>query len=364
MPLYDYIYGTADPASDELFCKARAGLAVPVTAPKAVFLGHGTEILSVWHIPFVFRAFTSRPFHAPVFMYVLWPITLPVVLALMAFGSVFVADKHLLGDMHIETWCMPALGFEYFLKFRWPKLNAKIRRAIKEADAAGVGVVGLGALNKNEALNGGGKLFVDSMPELRVRVVHGNTLTAAAILRKVPTEAKAVFLTGATSKLGRALALYLSARGVRVLMLTQSDSRFESIASEAETPEQRALLQRATSIKEGRGIDQWLVGKHLSADEQALAPPGTTFHVFVVPPIKAARKDCAYTPLPAFELPKEARGFRSCEMTMGRRNVHACHAGALLHALEGWTHHEVGAIDHKSIDAVWEASKLHGFRLV
>ena len=35
-----------------------------------------------------------------------------------------------------------------------------------------------------QALNGGGKLFVDSMPGLRVRVVHGNTLTAAAILRK------------------------------------------------------------------------------------------------------------------------------------------------------------------------------------
>ena len=48
-----------------------------------------------------------------------------------------------------------------------------------------------------------------------------------------------------------------------------------------------------------------------------------------------------YTSLPAFTLPKAAQGFKSCEMTMGRRNVHACHAGALVHSLEGWKHHEV-----------------------
>ena len=48
-----------------------------------------------------------------------------------------------------------------------------------------------------------------------------------------------------------------------------------------------------------------------------------------------------YTSLPAFTVPKAAQGFKSCEMTMGRRNVHACHAGALVHSLEGWKHHEV-----------------------
>ena len=61
-----------------------------------------------------------------------------------------------------------------------------------------------------------------------------------------------------------------------------------------------------------------MVGKHLSAKEQRHAPPGTTFHQFVVPPIAAARSDCAYTELPAFRLPKAARGLRSCEMTMPR----------------------------------------------
>lgn len=54
--------------------------------------------------------------------------------------------------------------------------------------------------------------------ELRVRVVHGNTLTAAVILNDVPKDVKEVFLTGATSKLGRAIALYLCQKKVRVLV--------------------------------------------------------------------------------------------------------------------------------------------------
>jgi len=73
-------------------------------------------------------------------------------------------------------------------------------------------------LLQNEGLNGGGTLFVAKHPGLRVRVVHGNTLTAAVILREIPEGTAEVFLTGATSKLGRAIALYLCRRKVRVMV--------------------------------------------------------------------------------------------------------------------------------------------------
>jgi hypothetical protein len=71
---------------------------------------------------------------------------------------------------------------------------------------------------QNEALNGGGLLFVKKHPNLRVRVVHGNTLTAAVIIKTLPADVKEVFMNGATSKLGRAIALYLCSRGIRVLV--------------------------------------------------------------------------------------------------------------------------------------------------
>lgn len=49
---------------------------------------------------------------------------------------------------------------------------------------------------------------------------------------------------------------------------------------------------------------------------------------------------------------------------MERGVVHACHAGGVLHLLQGWTHHEVGAIDVDRIDLVWEAALRHGLRPV
>lgn len=72
---------------------------------------------------------------------------------------------------------------------------------------------------QNESLNGGGTLFVDKHRNLKVKVVHGNTCTAAVILNELPKDIKEVFLTGATSKLGRAIALYLCQKRVRVLVI-------------------------------------------------------------------------------------------------------------------------------------------------
>lgn len=52
------------------------------------------------------------------------------------------------------------------------------------------------------------------------------------------------------------------------------------------------------------------------------------------------------------------------QYTMERGVVHACHAGGVVHMLEGWEHHEVGAIDVERIDLVWEAAMRHGLSSV
>lgn len=363
MPLYDYVYGTADKTSDELYEKAITGAAVPVKAPDVVFMAHGTELLSVFHLPFMLRSFSSRPFVSAWWLKPFWPLCVPFVLLLRIFGSSFVADRHRLRHLNCETWVTPAWGFQFFIKSEFNHINKKIEQAILSADKSGVKVLGLGALNKNEALNGGGALFVNKHGKhLKTRVVHGNTLTAAAILQKIPSDCKEIFLTGSTSKLGRAIALYMAERGVRVLMYTTSDERFEKIRNEAAKKDQHLLVQ-SKSLSDGAACKDWVIGKHCSERDQQSAPRGAVFHQFVVPPIPESRKDCVYTDLPAFKLPKDAKDFRSCEMTMERGQVHACHAGALVHSLEGWDHHEVGAIDHTRIDETWEAAIKHGFSL-
>jgi hypothetical protein len=42
-------------------------------------------------------------------------------------GRVFVADKHKLGDLEIQTWVTPAFAIEFFFKSQWERINRYIQ---------------------------------------------------------------------------------------------------------------------------------------------------------------------------------------------------------------------------------------------
>ncbi|KAG7023416.1 Protein ECERIFERUM 3 [Cucurbita argyrosperma subsp. argyrosperma] len=363
MPLFDAIGNTVHKNSWELHKEMSSTAGKNGKVPDFVFLAHVVDITSSMHAPFVSRFFASRPFVTKLSLFPLWPIAFIVMLVMWGRSKPFLYSFYNLRDWLHQTWAVPRFGFQYFLPFAREGINNHIEEAILRADKLGVKVISLAALNKNEALNGGGTLFVEKHPNLRVRVVHGNTLTAAVILNEIPKDVKEVFLTGATSKLGRAIALYLCRRKVRVLMLTLATERFEKIQKEAPTECQSYLVQ-VTKYQAARNCKTWIVGKWITPREQSWAPSGTHFHQFVVPPILAFRRDCTYGDLAAMRLPDDVQGLGYCEYTMSRGVVHACHAGGVVHHLEGWTHHEVGALDVDRIDLVWEAALKHGLKPV
>ncbi|KAK3435527.1 very-long-chain aldehyde decarbonylase CER3 [Eucalyptus grandis] len=363
MPLFDAVGKTLNSKSWQLQKEINAECGKRRVIPDFVFLAHVVDLTSSMHAPFVYRSLASLPYTTPFFMLPFLPIAFMVMLAMWAWAKTFVVSFYnLRGRLH-HTWAVPRFGFQYFLPFAAAGINKQIEEAILDADKLGVKVISLAALNKNEALNGGGTLFVNKHPNLKVRVVHGNTLTAAVILNDLPKDVKEVFLTGATSKLGRAIALYLCRRRVRVLMLTLSTERFEKIKKEAPADCQNYLVQ-VTKYQAARTCKTWIVGKWITPREQSWAPPGARFHQFVVPPILPFRRDCTYGDLAAMRLPDDVQGLGSCEYTMDRGVVHACHAGGVVHSLEGWTHHEVGAIDVDRIDLVWNAALKHGLKPV
>ncbi|KAI3694733.1 hypothetical protein L1987_77703 [Smallanthus sonchifolius] len=362
MPLYDAIWNTLNTNSWVLHKKISLDTGKS-REPDFVFLAHVVDITSSLHSPFVTRSFSSMPYNARLFLLPQWPFAFLVMLVMWARSKTFLFSFYnLRGRLH-QTWVVPRFGFQYFLPFASKGINKHIEEAILRADKLGVKVISLAALNKNEALNGGGTLFVKKHPNLKVRVVHGNTLTAAVILNEINVSVKEVFLTGATSKLGRAIALYLCQRGVRVLMLTLSTERFKNIQGEAPADCQKNLVQ-VTKYQAAKNCKTWVVGKWITPGQQRWAPPRTHFHQFVVPPILAFRRDCTYGDLAAMKLPDDVEGLGSCEYTMGRGIVHACHAGGVVHSLEGWSHHEVGALDVDRIDVVWKAALKHGFQPV
>lgn len=363
MPLFDALGNTMNCKSWELHKKITSDTGKYGRVPDFVFLAHVVDVISALHVPFVFRSFGSLPFATRIFLLPLWPQAFVIMLVMWAWSKTFlVTFYNLRGRLH-QTWAVPRFGFQYFLPFATEGINNQIEQAILRADRLGVKVISLAALNKNEALNGGGTLFVDKHPNLKVRVVHGNTLTAAVILHEIPQGVKEVFLTGATSKLGRAIALYLCQRKVRVLMLTLSTERFQKIQREAPVEFQNYLVQ-VTKYQAAQNCKTWIVGKWITPRQQNWAPSGAHFHQFVVPPILPFRRDCTYGDLAALKLPEDVQGLGSCEYTMERGVVHACHAGGVVHVLEGWTHHEVGALDVDRIDVVWKAALKHGLKPV
>ncbi|XP_021731385.1 protein ECERIFERUM 3-like [Chenopodium quinoa] len=363
MPIYDLLGNTLNGKSWEMQKQISLNSEKNVKVPDFVFLAHVVDISSALHVPWLFRAYAALPFSVRWFLLPCWPIVFLVMFMMWAWAKPFtVSFYNLRGKLH-HTWVVPRFGFQYFLPFATKGINKQIEHAILKADKMGVKVLSLAALNKNEALNGGGTLFVNKHPNLKVRVVHGNTLTAAVILHELPNNVEEVFLTGATSKLGRAIALYLSRKQVRVLMLTLSTERFQKIQKEAPVECQKYLVQ-VTKYQAAKNCKTWIVGKWITPSEQNWAPTGAHFHQFVVPPILHFRRDCTYGDLAAMKLPEDAQGLGSCEYTMERGVVHACHAGGVVHSLEGWTHHEVGAIDVDRIDVVWKSAMKYGLKPV
>jgi hypothetical protein len=311
MPLFDYLGGTVDPKTELVYRELRRGRVEKV--PDFVFLAHCIDVLQSLHVSFCVRTLAAKPYVCHWFIWWLWGPTLMVLPSFWMWGKSFVSDTYRLKKLRCMTWVVPRHGFHFFLPFGLESINNHIENAILAADAAGVKVLSLAALNKNEALNGGGLLFVMKHPNLRMRVVHGNTLTAAVIIKTLPAGVTEVFMNGATSKLGRAIALYLCSRGIRVLMLTTSKERFDAIQREAPS-EYRSNLVQVTKYQAGKNCKTWIVGKWTWAKDQQFAPPGTFFHQFVVPVIPEVRKDCNYGQLAGMVLPKDVIGLRTCEV--------------------------------------------------
>ena len=286
MPIYDYMFGTLHKDSWKLYDDAIHGRACPSATepPDVVFVGHGTTLTSAFHAPFISRSISSRPFVELWWMKLCWPLCAIFAFMLKVCNvKPYVNDRHRITAMStsnttttatsknkqtefiMETWVTPAFAIQFFFKSQWDWINLKIEESIKAADESGVKVIGLGALNKNEALNGGGKLFVDKFDaseekKLNVRVVHGNTLTAAAVIQKIPKGVKEVFVTGSTSKLGRAISLYLAQYRPdieRIVMYTQAHERFQIIQNELPKDKQH-LLVHTTKMEAGSNIQHWV----------------------------------------------------------------------------------------------------------
>jgi sterol desaturase/sphingolipid hydroxylase (fatty acid hydroxylase superfamily)/predicted amino acid dehydrogenase len=274
------------------------------------------------------------------------------------------------------TWIVRNLGAHYLFKSYKKTITNRIEDAVLEAQDQGVKVVGLGNFNKAEWINHGGLDIVEKLKNKLngTYIAHGDTLSAASVyqysmwLREQNYWNKAVFITGATSKIGRAVCLQLVKNDITVFMYSQCRARYQEIADEA-APEKRHLLVYCNNLADGKNCDLWLTGKMIPHGVELLnaIPKYATIVNFAVPDplnpkLMATRPDLLHldSGLLAYDSKVMCPRFT---WLLPAGTIYACLAGCIVHSMLGIQAHEVGPVVIEDMDKYWKAAKECGFTI-
>ncbi|XP_042422212.1 very-long-chain aldehyde decarbonylase GL1-6-like [Zingiber officinale] len=213
MPIYDYIYGTMDESSEELYEKSMIKKEEIV---DVVHLTHLTTLQSVFHSRIGFASLASKPYSNKCHLWILFPFSCALAFVASIFGTTLTVERNKLKKLHMETWLVPRFTFQYLSGIGKETINDMIENSILEADKRGAKVISLGLLNQEDELNGYGKLYVKRNPMLKAKIVDGTSLATAVLLNHIPKETESVLLAGRVSKLALSLCLALSHKGIEV----------------------------------------------------------------------------------------------------------------------------------------------------
>jgi hypothetical protein len=347
-----------------------------IPTPKEVvdvaFLGHPAELhdcWALWLLPYSLEARWQRPW----WIVPLWPIHYLVGYYTChwrrkIFGdeaSFFGCDDVLYGKIRMQTWTSCHFGRHFFTSSGAVKLN--IEAAARHAEHSGLKVLALGALNKAEGINRGGASVALALgPKRKLSIIHGNHLTAAAVvetIRQCFGEKAKVFLTGASSKVGWAVAQALKDRFEYEVLCHSTDEARRAIFRERG-------FGAASTLEEGMSFTNlWIVGKYDRAVAETI-PQGSTAIVFAVPHPLQDRKDVRvveagnlHVDLSKFDRPRQFTN------KLASHEIFACHAAGIVAASrlrngevgQNGRIDEIGAVDPKTMDCWLEDAKRLGF---
>ncbi|KAF3447611.1 hypothetical protein FNV43_RR12798 [Rhamnella rubrinervis] len=355
MPLYDYMYGTADKSSDSLH---KSSLKREEEVPDVVHLTHLTSPESIYHLRLGFASLASKPHTSKWYLRLMWPVTFWSMILTWIYGRTFVVERHRFIKLRLQTWAIPKYTMQYLLQWQSQSINNLIEEAILEAEEKGIKVLSLGLLNQGEELNGYGGVYVHRHPKLKIKVVDGSSLAVAVVLNTIPKGTTQVLLRGNLTKVAYAIAFALCHKDIQVAVLHEDEHmklNKSFNANSSLSASSKLVLSKTYSHK------IWLVGDGVSEEEQLKTAKGTVFIPYSQFPPKKLRKDCFYHYTPAMSTPKSLENVHSCENWLPRRVMSAWRVAGIVHGLEGWNEHECGNT-MSDIDKIWEATIQHGFQ--
>nr|KYP36350.1 Protein WAX2 [Cajanus cajan] len=109
MPLYDYIYGTTDKASDKLH---ESSLKREEEIPDVVHLTHLTTPESIYYLRFGFAYLASKPYTSKWYLCLMWPITAWSMILTWVYGRTFIVEGNRFDKLKLQTWAIPKFSLQ------------------------------------------------------------------------------------------------------------------------------------------------------------------------------------------------------------------------------------------------------------
>lgn len=286
-----------------------------------------------------------------------------------------VVDDFNFGGKRTQVWLVNFNIWHFIVPGgrRW--ILWKMKRTVRAAKRRGVRLNGLGALMKDRGLTNDGELFAELLGEDRPRLAHGDTITAMTVyLQSVQLLAQigstaSILITGATSKIGRALAAMLARQGYTVLMHSEAESRVQEVKREvpAECAERLVFVKYITpgALK---GCKLVITGKRTGGKELlASAAPGTVFLNFSVPdpftPEMLEGKPFYHYDGGLLNYSQISNTLHFAMRLLAGSYTYACHAWLLTACVYGLTDDELGKVDTAKAEPYWKMAEAIGFRL-
>ncbi len=359
------------PTPCELASQTSCSMGGEQQVADVVFLGHPAELSdcwALWLLPYSLKERWQRPWWS----IPLWPVHYLVGLYVVNYrqrlfgdkASFFCCDDVVYGGTRMQTWTAAHFGRHFVTHARQVKEN--IEAAARHAEESGVKVLCLGALNKAESINSGGLGVVKALgPDRRLSVIHGNHLTAAAVVKTTyqcfGKNAK-VFLTGASSKVGWAVARALKERyGYEILCHSTDKGRRDFFESQG--------FSSTSKLSEGMSYSKlWIVGKYDRAVAKYI-PLNACAVVFSVPHPLESRLDVRIVEAGTLHIDmSQLDRPRRFTNKLKSYEMFACHAASAVAAYrlkrDGVKRiDEIGPVDPKAIDDWLEDAKKIGLHV-
>ncbi len=290
------------------------------------------------------------------------------------------------GMMRGHTVLLRNYGWHFtFLKGLYALTVIRLRlvyAVLYAQNVLGSSIIGLGALTKDVTLTEGGKWLVRTLgPKLESTLVHGDTFTAAAMIANMKklvadqlVDVGRAVVVGSTSKVGTPLCLELVAQGWKVIAVTKSEERFQTLRDKL--PEElRHRMSRVTSLQDvdanGLGLVVTLKASpfgpkmvealnRLNVNGNLMVVNGAVPDPCTIPALKRATYRHMDGGLVGFNTGKVGMRFM---MRLARRPsqqlgwMYACWAGTALWSLmrlQGFdVKHEVDMVDLERANMLW-----------